>query len=115
AVAGGWAVSRKANRIAYAAHSGDHTIYPDCRPEFTAAMRQALGLADWHQVDLYCPFVNLTKADIVRRGAELSVPFAETWSCYEGGQQHCGLCGTCVERREAFEQAGIVDPTSYSA
>lgn len=115
AVAGGWAVSRKANRIAYAAHSGDHTIYPDCRPEFTAAMRQALGLADWHQVDLYCPFVNLTKADIVRRGAELNVPFAETWSCYEGGQRHCGLCGTCVERKEAFEQAGIPDPTRYAA
>ena len=113
AVAGGWAVSRRADRIAYAAHAGDHTIYPDCRPEFTAAMRHALGLADWHQVDLHTPFVQLTKAEIVRRGAELGVPFGATWSCYEGGDRHCGLCGTCVERKEAFAEASVLDPTVY--
>jgi 7-cyano-7-deazaguanine synthase len=115
AVAAGWAISRKADRVAYAAHSGDHTIYPDCRPEFIAAMQTALGLADWHHVDLFTPFVGRTKAQIVARGAELGVDFAATWSCYEGGEQHCGRCGTCFERREAFQRAGVSDPTLYMA
>lgn len=113
AVAGGWAISRKADRVAYAAHAGDHTIYPDCRPAFTEALGQALALADWHSISLYCPFVNLRKSEIVARGAAISVDFAETWSCYEGGRRHCGKCGTCVERREAFDLAGVPDPTVY--
>lgn len=115
AIAGGWAIAQKADNIAYAAHSGDHTVYPDCRPEFADAMHHALSLADWHRVALYRPFVTLNKADIVRRGAELRVDFANTWSCYEGGALHCGRCGTCVERREAFYLAGIADPTAYAA
>lgn len=114
AVAAGWAIGRKADRLAYGAHAGDHTIYPDCRPEFVAAMRHVLGLADWHQLDLHCPFLGLSKADIVRRGATLDVDFAATWSCYEGGSIHCGLCGTCHERREAFSLAGVPDPTEYA-
>lgn len=114
AVAGGWAISQQADRLAYGAHMGDHTIYPDCRPEFVAAMRHALGLADWHKLELYCPFLNLSKADIVSRGVELGVDFAQTWSCYEGGQRHCGLCGTCFERREAFRLASEPDPTQYA-
>lgn len=114
AVAGGWAIGQQADRLAYGAHAGDHTIYPDCRPEFVAAMRAALGLADWHKTELYTPFVNQTKADIVRLGAELGVDFAATWSCYEGGDVHCGLCGTCHERREAFALAGVPDPTIYA-
>jgi 7-cyano-7-deazaguanine synthase len=115
AVAAGWAISRRADRVAYGAHAGDHAIYPDCRPEFVEAMRQALGLADWHRLDLFCPFMNLTKARIVARGAELGVDFAATWSCYEGGDIHCGRCGTCFERREAFQHAGVPDPTVYAA
>ncbi|MEZ6113450.1 MAG: 7-cyano-7-deazaguanine synthase QueC [Pirellulaceae bacterium] len=115
AVAAGWAISRRADRVAYGAHGGDHTIYPDCRPEFAAAVRATLGLADWHQVELHTPFITRTKTDIVRRGAELGVDFAATWSCYEGGDLHCGRCGTCVERREAFDQAGVPDPTPYAA
>jgi 7-cyano-7-deazaguanine synthase len=115
AVAGGWAISRRADRVAYAAHSGDHTIYPDCRPEFAQAMDHALGLADWHRIHLHCPYVTLTKAQIVARGAELGVDFAATWSCYEGGTLHCGRCGTCYERREAFHLAGVPDPTQYQA
>lgn len=113
-VAAGWAISRRFDRVAYGAHTGDHTIYPDCRPEFVEAMRTALGLADWHTVDLYCPFLALKKSDIVSMGAKLGVDFATTWSCYEGGQLHCGKCGTCVERKEAFALADVVDPTRYA-
>ena len=115
AVAAGWAIGRKADRLAYGAHTGDHTIYPDCRPEFVAAMKQSLGLADWRKLDLYSPFLGLSKADIVTRGVKLGVDFAATWSCYEGGRRHCGLCGTCYERREAFALAGVPDPTDYTA
>ncbi len=113
AVAGGWAIQQKADRLAYGAHSGDHVIYPDCRPEFVQAMQIALGLADWHRVELVCPFVTWDKAAIVARGEQLGVNFAETWSCYEGGEIHCGACGTCYERREAFARAGVSDPTEY--
>ena len=113
-VATGHALSIKAGQIAYAAHSGDHAIYPDCRNEFAEAMANAIMLADWEQVELIRPFVDWTKADIVRRGAELGVPFAKTWSCYKGGDLHCGCCGTCIERREAFDLAKVIDPTPYA-
>lgn len=112
-VATGWAISRKADAVAYAAHAGDHAIYPDCRREFADALDAAIRLADWQQVQLYRPFVDWTKADIARRGAQLGVPFADTWSCYEGGAKHCGRCGTCIERREAFYLAEVDDPTPY--
>lgn len=108
-----WAVSTKSDSVAYAAHNGDHAIYPDCRAEFADAMARATELCDWHRVTLQRPFITYSKADIVRRGAELGVPFAQTWSCYQGGQLHCGQCGTCVERREAFDLAGVPDPTRY--
>lgn len=114
ALAAGWALSRKCERVAYGAHAGDHTIYPDCRPAFVESMRTAFGLADWEQLELYCPFLNWSKADIVREGQRLAVDFARTWSCYEGGTIHCGECGTCVERREAFTLAGLTDPTPYA-
>lgn len=114
AVAAAWAISLKADTIAYAAHSGDHAIYPDCREPFAQAMDQAIQLADWHQVRLERPFVSRDKAWIAGRGAELGVPFAQTWSCYQGQALHCGRCGTCIERREAFHLAGIEDPTTYA-
>ena len=113
-LATGWAVSKKADCVSYAAHSGDHAIYPDCRNEFAEALDKAIRLADWQEVFLNRPFVDLTKADIVKRGAELKVPFEQTWSCYEGQELHCGQCGTCIERREAFHLAGVEDPTPYS-
>ncbi len=113
-IAAGWAISQKADAIAYAAHSGDHAIYPDCRTEFADAMRHAISIADWHKVDLIRPFVTKTKADIVLLGAELNVPFADTWSCYKGESLHCGRCGTCIERREAFHLSGVSDPTPYA-
>jgi 7-cyano-7-deazaguanine synthase len=114
-VAIGWAVSVSAEAVAYAAHAGDHAIYPDCRPEFAEAMDAAAALCDWRPIRLLRPFVALSKTDILRRGHELGVPFELTWSCYQGGDQHCGRCGTCTERREAFRLAGIPDPTLYSA
>lgn len=114
AVAAGWAISQRCDRVAYGAHTGDHTIYPDCRPEFAEALGCALALADWHPVELHCPFIRMTKAEIVALGSRLKVDFASTWSCYEGGSLHCGQCGTCVERREAFRLAGVPDPTEYA-
>ncbi|AOS46105.1 7-cyano-7-deazaguanine synthase [Lacunisphaera limnophila] len=113
AVATGWAISMRFDAVAFGAHSGDHTIYPDCRPEFASLMDSAIRLADWNEVRLIRPFVGQTKAELAKRGAELKVPFERTWSCYKGGEFHCGVCGTCVERREAFHLAGLADPTTY--
>jgi 7-cyano-7-deazaguanine synthase len=115
AIAFGVAAARKADAVAVAVHGGDHFIYPDCRPDFIdlfgQMQKQALdGYAD---VSLLAPYVNVSKADIVTDGARHGTPFAETWSCYKGGLRHCGRCGTCVERREAFAIAGIEDPTEY--
>lgn len=115
AVAGAWAISNKADQIAYGAHTGDHAIYPDCRPEFVEHLSRALVLADWHQVRVISPFIHLAKWQICKLGSELGVPFEMTYSCYEGrSEAHCGQCGTCVERREAFKLAGVPDPTSYA-
>ena len=112
-IATGWAVSTGASSVSYAAHSGDHAIYPDCREEFADAMNNVMEIAGWDKVSLNRPFSSFTKADIVKLGDELGVPFEKPWSCYKGGQIHCGVCGTCVERREAFELAGVTDPTIY--
>lgn len=113
-LATGYGLSIGAQQVAYAAHSCDHAIYPDCRNEFADAMAQAIELCDWNQITLNRPFVDWTKADIARRGAELAIPFDLTWSCYKGGELHCGRCGTCIERREAFDLAGVKDPTEYA-
>lgn len=114
-VATALAISTRADWVAYAAHSGDHAIYPDCREAFAGAMDQAIRLADWHEVRLMRPFVGMTKADIVRRGDLLGAPMKETWSCYQGQSLHCGRCGTCIERREAFYLAGVEDETEYDS
>lgn len=110
AVAAGYAMSIGADRVAYAAHAGDHAIYPDCRPEFADALDHAIHLADWRRVALERPFVAMTKRKIAELGRTLGVPFADTWSCYKGGVNHCGKCGTCVERKEALAP---LDPTVY--
>jgi len=102
------------NALVYGAHAGDHAIYPDCRPTFAMAVRNALELGHYDPVRLITPFIEDTKADIVRNGDRLGVPFELTWSCYNGGEFHCGRCGTCVERREAFIMADIPDPTTYA-
>ncbi|MEC8796052.1 MAG: 7-cyano-7-deazaguanine synthase QueC [Pseudomonadota bacterium] len=114
-VAYGLAAAHGDNAVATAVHGGDHFIYPDCRPEFTRAFEvmQNHALDGYANVSLFTPFVDIPKADIVTIGARHHVPFGETWSCYKGGQHHCGRCGTCVERREAFAIAGVDDPTTY--
>jgi 7-cyano-7-deazaguanine synthase len=116
AIAFGIAAGENAAAVAAAVHAGDHFIYPDCRPEFVEAFRamQACALEGVWEVDFYAPYANQTKADIARLGAELGVPFAKTWSCYKGGEVHCGRCGTCVERQEALYLAGVEDPTAYA-
>ena len=113
-VAIAWAVSNKFDAVAYGAHSGDHAIYPDCRPEFAEAMDQAAQLCDWNPVKLLRPFVNLDKGDIAHRGSELGVPFEDTWTCYKGLEKHCGKCGACTERKEAFAKHGLEDVTVYA-
>ncbi|MEN3147850.1 7-cyano-7-deazaguanine synthase QueC [Neorhizobium sp. IRAMC:178] len=114
-IAFGVAAARQADAVAIAVHGGDHFIYPDCRPGFITAFQamQDQALDGYASVRLLAPYVNGSKADIVTDGARNGTPFAETWSCYKGGALHCGRCGTCVERREAFHLAGIEDPTEY--
>lgn len=113
ATATAWAVSLEAEAVAYAAHGGDHAIYPDCREEFALALDSAIRLCDWSKVFLYRPFVSLNKAEIAKLGVRLGAGLEKTWSCYKGGELHCGRCGTCVERREAFQLAGVEDRTEY--
>ncbi|MBC2605291.1 7-cyano-7-deazaguanine synthase QueC [Pelagicoccus albus] len=115
AIATSWAVSLEAESVAYAAHGGDHAIYPDCREEFANALDKAIRLCDWSEVSLYRPFVKWSKADIAGAGYRLGAQLERTWSCYKGGADHCGRCGTCVERREAFYLAGVEDLTPYEA
>lgn len=116
-IAAGICVAEGGSYVATGVHAGDHAIYPDCRPEFincvsTAARvgTEGFARADFH---ISAPFVNVTKTDIVRIGDLLDVPWEYTWSCYNGRDFHCGVCGTCVERKEAFSDAGVEDPTAY--
>lgn len=113
-IALGHAIALKAEKVGYAAHAGDHAIYPDCRPIFADALNIAAQFADWHICSIDRPFIKHTKADIANIGNSLKVDFRLTYSCYEGGEKHCGKCGTCVERREAFQIAEVPDPTEYA-
>jgi 7-cyano-7-deazaguanine synthase len=131
-IAAGYAVSLKANFVAVGVHAGDHAVYPDCRPQFIQQMEVALRTANegfgafpipvggtmrqpdnWMGRATYAPFIFKGKHDIVTVGARLEVPYELTWSCYKGGDVHCGRCGTCVERKEAFRLARVKDPTQY--
>lgn len=112
-VAVGMAESRGLQSVFIANHAGDHTIYPDCRPEFIRAFDATAASGTYNHVRIEAPYTNLTKADIARKGALLGIDYAETWSCYKGGDVHCGRCGTCVERREALAEADIADTTAY--
>lgn len=113
-IAGGFAESVGAEAVVIAAHGGDHAIYPDCREDFMRAMGEAMSLGTYAGVRLVRPFITFSKGQIAAEGARLGVDFSRTWSCYKGGAVHCGKCGTCVERREAFAQAGLADPTVYA-
>lgn len=112
-VAIGLAESRGLKHVMMANHGGDHTIYPDCRPEFVSAMSEAARTGTFPGITLICPYTNLTKDQIALRGHNLGIDYAETWSCYKGNELHCGKCGTCMERKEALQKAGIVDTTEY--
>jgi 7-cyano-7-deazaguanine synthase len=114
-VAVGWALALQFDAVAYGAHSGDHAIYPDCREEFAQALDQAVGLCDWQGMQLMRPFVHLDKGAIAQRGDALGVPFELTWTCYKGGAVHCGKCGACQERREAFAAHRITDPVTFES
>lgn len=112
------AVAEHANLVAVGVHAGDHFIYPDCRPGFVAAFdameRQAVEGFGEPDLRLEAPFMHLGKHQIVSLGTALGVPYEDTWSCYKGEELHCGRCGTCVERKHAFRDAGIADPTKYA-
>lgn len=114
AVATGLAESRGLKHVMLANHGGDHDIYPDCRPEFVAAMSEAMRQGTYPGITLLAPYTYLTKGDIAIHGKRLGVDYSLTYSCYKGGETHCGRCGTCVERKEALAAAGIPDPTVYT-
>lgn len=126
AFATAYAIRMKAAEVCYAAHAGDHAIYPDCRPQFAEAMRKSIALCDYTERTplLYTPFISISKAEIVQRAAAVRAPLHLTWSCYDPQPAdqgvppifiHCGACGTCVERKEAFQLAGVTDPTEYAS
>lgn len=106
------ALSHDCSKIMYGAHADDAAgaAYPDCSLDFVNAMNQAIYLGSGNQLTIEAPFVSLTKADVVKKGLELGVPYELTWSCYEGGEKPCGKCGTCIDRMRAFELNGTVDP-----
>lgn len=112
-IACGIAESRGLKRVMIANHGGDHAIYPDCRENFIEAMSRAMTKGTDNCIEIDAPYTNITKTDIARRGSEIGVDYTHTYSCYKGNEKHCGKCGTCVERKEAFEEAGVNDPTEY--
>ena len=108
-LATGYAVTMGIDRVFYAAHSGDHAIYPDCRPEFFDKVNQVTLISNYQPVVIKAPFLHKTKNEIAGIGRDLGVPFHLTWTCYNGGKYPCGVCGACVERREAMESIGIIE------
>ena len=112
-VAAGLAESEDLHCVMMANHAGDHAIYPDCRPEFVQALSKAIRVGTYEGIEILAPYTNITKADIAKKGKALGIDYSETWSCYKGEEHHCGRCGTCEERKEAFREAGIVDNTVY--
>ena len=112
-IAIGWAVNEDFDEVALGVHAGDHAIYPDCRPEFIDALQNCATLANFKPIGIYTPFLNIDKGDIAICGKELNVDYSLTWTCYAGREKPCGKCGSCVERLEAFQKAGIVDPLEY--
>ena len=112
-IASGYAVSKGAGIVFYGAHAGDHTIYPDCRPEYIKKLNACLKIANFEPVKVIAPYQDLTKVEIIKKGLELGVRFRDTWTCYKGGEVSCGKCGSCQERLAAFKANGIEDPSEY--
>ncbi len=107
-IAAGLAESRGLKKVMLANHGGDHAIYPDCRPGFVEAMSEAIKQGTYDGITIDAPYTNITKSDIARIGKKIGVDYNLTYSCYKGGEKHCGKCGTCVERMEALRDAGIL-------
>jgi len=110
----GYAVNIGATECFYGAHSGDHIIYPDCRPEFVHKMDELAGLANLEPVRIRAPFLNDTKAEILSKGLAMQLDYSQTWTCYQGGEVPCGQCSACRERLAAFQSCGLVDPLMLS-
>lgn len=111
----GYAVSLDASKVYYGAHSGDHAIYPDCRPEFVKKMQDVCAIANYEAVDIVVPYLDADKIEILRDGLAMDLDYGLTWTCYNGRKDACGKCGACQERLEAFEKNGVVDPLTYEA
>ena len=114
-IAVGIAESEGLTKVFIANHGGDHAIYPDCREEFIEAIDAASQAGTYEHVRILAPYTNITKTDIALRGKQLGIDYSETWSCYKGGEVHCGKCGTCVERKQALREAGLEDTTQYES
>ena len=112
-VACGLAESRELEKVLIANHFGDHAIYPDCRKGFIDAMSEAMRNGTYKGITIDAPYTTITKTDIAKIGKSLGIDYSKTYSCYKGGEKHCGKCGTCVERKEALRDACIEDPTEY--
>lgn len=109
----GYAVSIEASQVYYGAHSGDHAIYPDCRPEFVEKMNDVCQIANYEAIDIFSPYLTVSKTDILTDGIKMGLDYSQTWTCYNGREKSCGKCGACQERLEAFEQNNAVDPLAY--
>jgi len=109
----GYAVSVGAEQVYYGAHSGDHAIYPDCRPEFVMKMNDVCQIANYESVEIFSPYLNVDKTDILADGISMNLDYSNTWTCYNGREKACGKCGACQERLEAFEENGLTDPIAY--
>ena len=112
-LAAGYAVSIESNKVFYGAHSGDHAIYPDCRPEFVNRMNDVCKIANYEEVEIVTPYLDQTKIQILADGLAMNLDYLYTWTCYNGREKSCGKCGACQERLEAFEQNGVTDPLEY--
>ena len=112
-IACGFAESRGLKKVLIANHFGDHAIYPDCRATFIESMNEAMAYGTYNNVNISAPYTGISKADIAKIGKKLGIDYSMTYSCYKGGEYHCGQCGTCVERKEAMIEAGIDDKTKY--
>ncbi len=108
-----YAISSGANKVFYGAHSGDHAIYPDCRPEFVEKMKAVCAIADYQPVDIVTPFLNNSKIEILTAGLKMGLDYGQSWTCYNGREKACGKCGACTERLEAFKLNNVQDPLAY--